>query len=238
LETIDWLRYGNRGLAGGQEDYTVFAGRWTQSTVNLDGTPWEGSSHSFTVYRGTDFASSGVAGTELVWTKYFLLGNERYTYRKGDLDPYLNLNPQTIVKLLDPKTLRDRLTQRRILAIHAVVSGIWELDPLTGPASYYTFPSMGGESPARAYGGRRIMDKRIAGVSADYRWPIWKYLDGTVFAEVAWSGDDWVQEDWDRWAPGVGFGLRARTPKQFLFRGMLAYGKQGPRVNLTVDPEF
>lgn len=238
LSDFSWFDHGDRGVAGGEETWLSPGIVWGKGMVNLEGTPSEGGRQSVALFRTFDRGGGDAVFLNADMARYFLIGDERYAYRKGDLDPYLKLSPESIMSLLDPTTLKRRLTQRRILAVYLTVRRMWEVEPTRDPVSYFHFPALGGDAPARAYTGRRLMDHAVAGGSLEYRWPIWRYIDGAFFTEVAWAGDEWWSVNNTGFAPGWGLGLRVRTPRQFLFRGQFAYGLEGASVLVTVSPEF
>lgn len=233
-----WLDHGDRGILGGDETSLLSGILWGRGGVNFEGTPSEGGTQTMALLRSWNRGGGDAVVLNVDVTRYLLLGNEKYGYRKGDLDAYKTLSPKAIVALLDPDLLRKRLTQRRILALQFSARHLWELDPEDDPVSYFHFPSYGGDAPARAYGGRRLMDRAVIGGAAEYRWPIWKYIDGSMFLELAWAGRAWWDPNATGLAPGTGVGLRVRTPTMFLFRGQFAYGLEGPRMIVTVSPEF
>lgn len=238
IPDLPWFEHGDRGIAGGEETWLSPGFVWGMGNVNLEGTPSEGGKQSVALFRTFDRGGGDAVLFNFDMTRYFLIGEERYAYRKGDLDPYLKLSPATVLSLLDPSTLRKRLTQRRILALQISARRMWEIEPTRDPVSYFHFPAYGGDAPARAYSGRRLMDHAVMGGSLEYRWPIWRYIDGAIFTELAWAGSDWWRVNNTGFAPGWGLGLRVRTPNQFLFRGQLAYGLEGPAALVTVSPEF
>lgn len=238
LPESSWLAHGDRLILGGDETSMLAGLLWGRGDVNFEGTPSEGGTQGVAVLRSWNRGGGDAVILHMDATRYLLLGSEKYGYRKGDLEAYTNLSPKAIVSLLDPATLRKRLTQRRILALKLSARRLWELDPRNDPVSYFHFPAFGGEAPARAYGGRRLMDRAVIGGSAEYRWPIWKYIDGSMFAELAWAGEHWWEPNAVGLAPGAGLGLRVRTPSMFLFRGQFAYGLEGARAIVTVSPEF
>lgn len=238
LPDVPWFADGDRAVQGGAERSLTAGIVWGYGDVNFAGTPSEGGNRSMALLRSWSRGGGDNIVLHLDMTRYFLLGDEKYGYRKGDLDSLLDLSPRRIVASLDPSTLRKRLTQRRILAMNLVARRMWEIDPSGQPVSFYNFPALGGDSPARAYGGRRLMDHAVVGGTIEYRWPIWKFIDGAVFTELAWAGEEWWSPNRTGLAPGAGLGLRVRTPSQFLFRSQFAYGLEGPRVIVTVSPEF
>lgn len=236
-ERYSWFDHGDRGVSGDQINY-VGGMSIGQSTQDMEGTPTKGGIRSLDFERdwvkgGGDFV---MMRAKVSW--YVLLGEEGYIYRKGDLDPYLHFSPRTLAKILDPHTLRSRLVQRRVLAFTMRTNWMEELEQTRDPASFYSFPTMGGDAPARAYSGGRLLDNGLVGATMEYRWPIWKYVDGSAFLECAWAGRKPWLPDPDRVAPGWGTGIRVRTPRQFLFRAQVAQGLSGMRVIVTVDPEF
>lgn len=236
-DTVPWLAQGDRGTFGEETDRTWSAGlNWGDQ--NLSGAPTSGGTVGLRGWRTWTVGGGDVAGVEATCTRYFLIGKERFVYRAEDLKPYLDLDAKEVIRILDPSTLRQRLTQRKILALHAHLVKMWEIDPSGTPASFFLFPSMGSGSPARAYPGGFLMEHAVAGISAEYRWPVWKYVDGTAFAEVAWADAGWWVPRWDLMAPGFGTGLRVRLDDRFLFRTHVSIGRVGLRYAMTSSSEF
>lgn len=236
-DSFAWFNKGDRGTSGTETDRTMAVSLgW--SDQNLAGAPTSGGPVSARAWKTWADGGGDVVGMDVSATRCFLLGSQRYVYRKEDLRPYVDLDPGEIVRILDPTTLMERLTQRKILVVGFRFAHIWETDPSGAPASFFLFPSMGGDAPARAYGGGYLMDRTVAGGSVEYRWPIWKYLDGVAFTELAWASPGWWVETPRRLAPGVGGGLRARLDRLFLFRGYLAWGRAGTQYSLTTSSEF
>ncbi|HOX52265.1 MAG TPA: hypothetical protein PKY05_12310 [Fibrobacteria bacterium] len=236
-DTVPWLASGDRGTAGEETDRTLTLGcNW--SDQNLSGAPSAGGGVGFRGWRTWAIGGGDAVGMDVNAVRYFLIGKERYVYRAEDLKPYLDLDAREVVRILDPSTLRQRLTQRKILALHARLIKIWEVDPAGTPTSFFLFPNMGGGAPARAYPGGFLVDRAVAGISAEYRWPVWKYVDGTAFAELAWADDGWWVPRWNRMAPGFGTGLRVRMDNHFLFRGHVSVGRVGVRYTVTSSSEF
>lgn len=234
---IPWFSEGDRGLRGNELDHTFAL--WTGwSNQENPGAPTRGGRFNTRLWYTYADGGGDIAGFEAQGAHYFLLGTERYVYKKGDLDPYLDLDPMKIIRMLDPTTLRQRLTQRKILAVYFRMLRMWELEEGRNPASYYLFPGLGGDAPARAYGGRYLMDRAVIGGTVEYRWPIWKYIDGTAFTELAWAAPEWWEPNLERLAPGIGGGIRVRMPRMFLFRVQAAFGLAGAQLIATTDAEF
>ena len=232
-----WFSNSDRGLRG-QELYQSYGILWGMGHRDFEGTPSEGGDQSVAFERVSSHGGGDTWTLTMGGSRFFLLGDEKYVYRKGDVVPYLHMTPKTIIGMLDPQTLRKRLTQRRILAFNVRAVRMWEVDPVTDPASYSQYPSLGGAVPARAYSGGRLMGRSVIGGTAEYRWPIWRYIDGTMFTELAWAAPEWWTIESDRLAPGIGLGIRVRTRNDFFFRLQVATGREGTRFIATTSPEF
>jgi hypothetical protein len=229
-----WFGGGDRGTSSRTAALTIGT-RAGYSSVDHGGIPTQGTSISINLSQtltgdGADMAALSTSGVH-----YLLLGRERYVYRHGDLDPYLNPNPKFIMDAIDPSTMWNRLTERRILAVYWKAVQAWENG--AHPAPWFFFPALGGSAPTRAYDSK-ITGKNVWGGGMEYRWPIWKYIDGSLFAEIAHSGDVPWKVSEDRLAPGWGFGIRVRNQDNFFFRLQLAVGRQGNKYIITTDPEF
>lgn len=235
-DKYEWFDRGDRGLSG--LEYTQAIGMTIgRGTQDLEGTPTRGGVLSLDLDRTFSQGGGDVWIGKVKATRYILLGTDKYVYRKGDLEFYRNFSPRTLLLVMDPDNLALRLSSRRILAFLFRASWMREVDE-SDPASFYNFPSLGGSPPARSYGGGRLVDLAVGGATVEYRWPIWKYIDGSLFLECAWAGPTPWEPDPDRIAPGTGLGVRVRTPSMFLFRTQMAYGLSGWRGLVTVDPEF
>lgn len=230
----EWLQVGDRGTSG--NTLTLgFGANVGFSSVDHQGIPTAGRQFQAEIDQKLTTKGSGIATASMKGTSYFLIGSEKYVYRRTDLEPYLNLDPETIVKVMDPSTLWQRLTERRILAFHWTIKQAWENG--NEPAPWSQLPSLGGDAPARAYDSR-ITNMNVLGASLEYRWPIWKYIDGSLFTEVAHSSRTPWNFSYDQFAPGWGLGLRVRTESSFFMRLQLARGRLGNTYIITTSPEF
>jgi hypothetical protein len=229
-----WLQEGDRGTSGNTLSL-CFGANAGFSNVDYAGVPTTGKQFQAEINQKLTAHGSGIVTGSMSGTSYYLIGSEKYVYRRTDLEPYINLDPETIVKVMDPTTLWQRLTERRILAFHWTITQAWVNG--SEPTPWSQFPSLGGDSPARAYDGR-ITDLDVLGATLEYRWPIWKYIDGSMFAEFAHSSRTPWDFSYDQFAPGWGFGLRVRTESSFFMRLQLARGRLGNTYIITTSPEF
>jgi hypothetical protein len=237
ISGIPWLDGASgedRGTVGTSQS-GGFGARLNYSDQDHEGTPTSGGAFHLDAMQKVSTTGGAMASLNMSGTQYLLLGQERYVFRKADLEPYLNLDPSTILQVIDPTTLWQRLTDRRVVALFWSFQHGW--DDGSQPAPWYFIPTIGGQAPARAY-DNRLTNMNLLGGGIEYRWPIWKYLDGSIFAEAVES----AANPWDfpdkGFAPGWGLGIRVRTEGSFFFRFQIAQGRAGSTYYLTTAPEF
>lgn len=231
---IPWLAEDSRGTDGTTRSYG-FGGQITYSDQDRQGTPTKGGRWSIDASQQITNQGAGMASLTTSGTRYLLLGKEKYAFKRSDLDPYLDFDPGTLLQVIDPTTLWQRLTERRVLGVYWTIQQAWENG--TRPAPWFFFPAMGGNVPARAY-DTRLTALSLFGGGVEYRWPIWKYLDGSIYVEAAHASRLPWQLSYQGFAPGWGLGLRVRSESSFFFRFQLASGRTGTTYFLTTSPEF
>jgi outer membrane protein assembly factor BamA len=123
-----------------------------------------------------------------------------------------------------------------VLAFQFRFQGMWEVEK--GGAPYSAFPVLSGRFPLRGY-TNAWMSPFIMGLSAEYRWPVDRLVDGVVFDEYAMISDKinhWSKKQlYNSW----GFGVRVRKPDMYLFRVQFAFHSwHGISLVLTIAPEF
>lgn len=233
-ETIPWLAQDSRGTQGISRSLAGSI-RLGSSTRDHEGIPTEGGTWGFDLTQRitTDGGAMGSFGGS--GTRYFLLGKEKYIFRRSDLDTYLKFNPSTLLDAVDPTTLWQRLTERRVVAVYWSLQQGWENG--SRPAPWFYFPNFGGNAPARGY-DTRLTDLSLFGAGVEYRWPIWKYIDGSIYGEAAHASDLPWHLSYRGFAPGWGLGLRVRAQDAFFFRFQLTRSRTGTTYFLTTSPEF
>ena len=77
------------------------------------------------------------------------------------------------------------------------------------------------------------------GLSAEYRWPVDRLVDGVVFDEYAMVSDKINRRSKKNLYNSWGFGVRVRKPDMYLFRVQFAFhGWHGISLLFTIAPEF
>ena len=141
------------------------------------------------------------------------------------------------MNLLRPEQIRQTLLERKVLATQIRFRQMWEAEE--GQAPFYAFNGAGANSPLRGYADYRFADFAVLGISAEYRWPLDKLVDGVVFNEYTVLGDSWNNLQWQDMVNSWGFGIRVRKPDMFLTRFQFGFhGLHGFSMILTTSPEF
>jgi len=104
----------------------------------------------------------------------------------------------------------------------------------------YGLQSLGNATPLRAYAGSRYRHYAVSAVSTEYRFPMLRIMDGTIFNEYGVFGPSMTRLDVrDNLRNSWGFGVRVRRPDMFLFRIEAAFhGLSGAVLNATADTPF
>ena len=178
---------------------------------------------------------------ELFFQTYFFIGKaENYVLSVKEARKtrkfYTDFSLNEALRVWRPENLMETLFERRVLAFQYRFVAMWEMEK--GGAPYTAFPSLNARFPLRGYSGS-WSSPFVMGLSAEYRWPVDRLVDGVVFDEYAMISDKinrWSKKNlYNSW----GFGVRVRKPDMYLFRVQLAFhGWHGFSLILTVAPEF
>ena len=164
--------------------------------------------------------------------QYVLSANEARQNRKF----YTDFSWEEALRIWRPENLRETLFERRVLAMQLRMENIWEMDK--GGAPYNAFPRMNARFPLRGYRDAWVA-YHLLGLSAEYRWPIDRFVDGVVFDEYGLHSDEINEWSLDRFYNSWGFGIRVRMPNLYLFRCQVGFhGLHGINLILTIAPEF
>lgn len=106
--------------------------------------------------------------------------------------------------------------------------------PAGNVVPFYLLPTLGGESTLRGYSDYRFRDRNAALFSAEYRWPVFRMLDGALFVDggtVAASPSDLWRTQLHR---DYGFGLRLHSDTRSIARIDVARGTEGVRITASL----
>jgi outer membrane protein assembly factor BamA len=147
------------------------------------------------------------------------------------------MNLTKFLHRLEYEKLKRDMVSRKVVALHLYVGQIFELPGNSLPV--YGLQTLGNDTPLRGYSGSRFRDYTVAGVSAEYRFPVLRIMDGTLFDEYGVHGRSWQVIDYLSYKNSWGFGIRVRRPDIFLFRMDLGiHGISGVLFNMSVDAPF
>ena len=164
--------------------------------------------------------------------QYVLSAKEGRKTRKFYTDFSLN----EVLRVWRPENLVETLFEHRVLAFQLRFQGMWEMEK--GGAPYSAFPTLNARFPLRGYTDA-WMSPFVLGLSAEYRWPVDRLVDGVVFDEYAMISDKISHWSKDNLYNSWGFGVRVRKPDMYLFRVQFAFHSwHGISLVLTIAPEF
>jgi hypothetical protein len=107
-----------------------------------------------------------------------------------------------------------------------------------GVVPYFKMASFDVFSPARGFSGGRFHDNAMAVFNIEYRFPVWKYLDGEFFFDTGRVFNGFKDVSFKRFKYSGGTGLRLRTKNFFLCRLQVAYGGEGVKVLFKTSQAF
>jgi outer membrane protein assembly factor BamA len=100
------------------------------------------------------------------------------------------------------------------------------LEPIgSAPVPFTELVTLGGPDSFRGFRAGRFRDFSSLLFAAEYRWPIWMWMDASLFAEYGGVfGRRFTGFSIERMRPDVGAGVRLRSSDAFYVRAQAAYG--------------
>ena len=103
---------------------------------------------------------------------------------------------------------------------------------------YFEMAALDAFSPDREFSGGRFHDNAMAVFNIEYRFPVWKYLDGEIFFDTGRVFNGFKDVSFKHFKTSGGMGLRLRTKNFFLCRLQVAYGGEGVKVLFKTSQAF
>jgi len=227
----------SRGLDKDWQDRVLSIGI-TRDTRNNEHIVLAGSDFNFDYQYHLTTAHHDFHGWQAVYTKFFKLGKEKYEISRAEERESGGMDIQEMLRKIDLDNLRKSLLSRKVLALHMYAAQSYELPGNRMPV--YGLQTLGNGTPMRGYMGSRFRDYSVFSVSAEYRFPVMRLVDGVIFDEYGIYGRSWDKIDvFDNLKNSWGFGIRVRRPDIYLFRLQAGFhGTKGIQVNLSVDEPF
>jgi hypothetical protein len=133
----------------------------------------------------------------------------------------------------------DLWQESRVLLFRITTEAVWPVG--SAPVPFTELPVLGGPDALRGVRLGRFRDQSLVLATAEYRWPIWMWMDASLFVDYGGVfGHAYQGFDLRQMVPGVGGALRLRTTQHFYIRAQLAYGigDEGwqASISATTDP--
>jgi hypothetical protein len=226
-----------RGLNQDWQDRITAVGIY-RDTRNNENIPLAGSNFTATYHRHFTTVDHDFQGWESLWDGYFKLGKERYEITPEEERMAGKMSMRKVLEKMEYEKLKKELLNRKVLALHAYAAQSFELPGNTMPV--YGLQTLGNDTPMRGYAGSRFRDYTVASLSAEYRFPVLRLVDGVMFNEYGVYGRSWDKIEYlDNLKNSWGFGIRVRRPDIYLFRAQLGFhGLHGIQLNMSVDEPF
>lgn len=120
--------------------------------------------------------------------------------------------------------------QRRVLAFRAVIQDIDRSNDVA-PNPIYLQSGLGGHASLRSYYSSRFVDRDMALVNLEYRYPVWDIIDAFLFLDEGRVfnrlGSEFTLAEWHH---SAGFGLRVWNDEDVVGMLTIAAGKEGARI--------
>lgn len=101
-----------------------------------------------------------------------------------------------------------------------------DIEPIgSTPVPFSELVVLGGPDTFRGFRPGRFRNYSSLFAAAEYRWPIWMWMDATIFTEYGGVfGRGFEGFSLERMKPDVGAGIRLRSSDSFFARAQVAYG--------------
>lgn len=132
------------------------------------------------------------------------------------------------------------LFSKRVLVFRMLLQSIDIVDPGQRPdLPFYLLSTLGGDEGLRGYRTNRFIGKELALASVEYRFPIWRVLDGYWFAEQGRVFESFTNDfSFDTWRYSFGTGIRMWGRYGEVFRFEVARSIEETRFNLKAGMSF
>lgn len=203
--------------------------------------PVENSVLSKEEYFSDNGANHDFFRTELVLQHYFFLGRSKdYVFSVKEARQnrkfYTDFSLEEALRVWKPENIASTLLERRVIALQFRMIDVWEMEK--GEVPHNAYPNLNARYPLRGYSDAWAA-KHVMGLSAEYRWPIDRFVDGVLFDEYGMIADKFDEWSTDRLYNSWGFGIRVRQPNMFLFRTQIGFhGLHGIALVMTIAPEY
>lgn len=127
-------------------------------------------------------------------------------------------------------------SRTHVLWLSATTALAWQND---AQIPFSELPTLGGPNDLRGFRFQDFRDHSAFYVTAEYRWPVWMWVDGALFFDYGGVfGQNYQGFGAQRMQPDVGVSLRLYTANRFFIRTQLGYGfGEGVNFSLSGSPQ-
>jgi len=129
---------------------------------------------------------------------------------------------------------------RLLLDRHVLVTRVaMKYQPQSGDGiPFYRMLKLDMNTPLRGFDYGRFADRGLAIFNAEYRFPVWQYMDGQLFFDTGRTFHSLGDFSFKHFKYSGGVGIRIRTDQFLLMRLQFAYGGEGPKFLVKTSKAF
>ncbi len=136
----------------------------------------------------------------------------------------------------DAAWFQPLIRRGRVLVVRAYLESVH--DTSGGVIGLFDLPTLGGDMFLRGFASGRFRDRTVLALTQEYRFPIWRLIDFTVFADEGRVMNGPSRLSFDDMHFAWGASIRARRKDLFLWRFVFAQSKEGIRLGMSFNQEF
>ncbi|WP_445664318.1 BamA/TamA family outer membrane protein [Fodinibius sp. AD559] len=108
----------------------------------------------------------------------------------------------------------------------------------SAPIPFYELNSLGGRRDLRGFPSNRFRAHGTLLVTAEYRYPIWDFLDMVIFTDQGQPFDNYSDISLSDFRSSYGFGFHLLSQQGLAFRSEFAFSNEGGRFIISITPNF
>lgn len=103
---------------------------------------------------------------------------------------------------------------------------------------FYELNSLGGTHDLRGFPSNRFRAEGTLQLTAEYRYPVWDFLDMVLFMDQGQPFDRYRDLSLDGFRSSYGFGFHLLSQQGLAFRSEFAFSNEGGRFIISITPNF
>ena len=217
-------------INAGYRDRTVKTSRYEDDAEEQVPTSLLGNSQLFSVGNRWIFNHKNGRKRTLNGTQYVLGGNwtqSTETHSLSFMEYYGAIHHFVPIPVL-PETrrlgLKMQLRKQNNLASRDI--------------PFYELNSLGGTHNLRGFPSKRFRAKGTLQLTAEYRYPIWDFLDMVIFIDEGQPFDSYGDLSFGDFRSSYGFGFHLLSDNGLAFRSEFAFSNEGGRFIISITPNF